>query len=328
MLGDAACRVVNPHPAQQNRVEWSGPCKDGFAHGTGVLEWGYKRLHFSRIFIARYEGEVERGMAHGTGRKSFWNGAVYEGEFRNGRFEGRGTMTDPDGRYEGEWKNGLRDGRGKMVFHIGGSYEGGWKENHYFGTGEVTFPGGRTLKSVVDQPPTGAVAREELDRPGYGLRFGPETPRDPVEASRNYGLDYGRHVEGEDARSEEVRGSNVPYNKSYQQLSPGQKLLVRDDYPLMDDADEPPYPEHGTQGLMEQVRHKQGTRLATGVAVIYVTVNPDGTAKSALVARTPKQTLTDDIKAILLKEKYKPGLCAGRPCEMVYPFRMSFGVVR
>lgn len=326
LLGDANCRVVNLHPAQNNRVEWTGPCKDGYAHGKGVLVWEFKKLHVAPIFAARYEGDVERGLAHGTGRKTFWDASVYEGEFRNGRFEGRGVMRDTDGRYEGEWKAGLREGRGKMVFHAGGSYDGGWQSNNYFGDAEVVFPSGRKISARLGEAMPAGMTGGELIRPAYVLRFGDQPARDPAEANKNYGLDFGRPLVGEEVKVEEVRGSNVPYSKSYEQLSPEQKQLVRDAYPLMDNGDEPPYPQHGTQGLMMKVRHEQGVRLARGLAVIYVTVNAQGDATSALVARTPKQTLTDDIKAILLKEKYKPGTCSGAPCEMVYPYFMNFDV--
>jgi hypothetical protein len=326
LLGDSDCRVVNLFPAQANRAEWSGPCKDGFAHGRGVLLWELKQLHYSKVFVARYEGDVERGLPNGSGRKTFWETSVYEGGFRNGRFDGIGTMRDADGRYEGEWKDGMREGRGKMVFHVGGSYEGEWKSNSYHGKGVVTFPGGRKLNAVIDDMPAFAGHGDELAAPYYLLRFGGAVPVDPGAARQNYGLDFGRPLVGEEAKSEEVKGSNVPYRKAYDELSAEQKQLVRAHYPLMDDADEPPYPQHGSQGIMEKVRREQGARFARGTAIIYVTVNPDGTAKSALVARTPKQALTDDIKAILMNTRYKPGMCGGTPCEMVYPFLMHFSV--
>jgi len=39
---------------------------------------------------------------------------LYEGEFKAGKFDGRGTLYDADGnvRYEGEFKDDMRNGRG------------------------------------------------------------------------------------------------------------------------------------------------------------------------------------------------------------------------
>ncbi len=41
------------------------------------------------------------------GTKSWTNGDMYEGNFKDGRYDGQGTYTWSDGKkYVGEWKNG------------------------------------------------------------------------------------------------------------------------------------------------------------------------------------------------------------------------------
>ena len=41
------------------------------------------------------------------------NGDIYEGEFKNGKFDGCGNETLQNGNsYLGEWKNDLKNGRG------------------------------------------------------------------------------------------------------------------------------------------------------------------------------------------------------------------------
>ena len=53
---------------------------------------------------------------------------MYEGEWKAGEEEGRGTMRYADGDvYEGEWKAGLEEGRGTCRYVGGGVYEGDWK---------------------------------------------------------------------------------------------------------------------------------------------------------------------------------------------------------
>ena len=324
LAGDADCRLVNLHPHIANRAEWSGPCKDGFAHGKGVLVWSLKRLHESRVFISRFEGDVERGVPHGAGRKTIWDGSVYEGQFRDGKFDGHGTMVDEHGRYEGEWKSGMRDGAGKMAFHVGGTYEGPWKANNYAGTGRFVLAGGQQITAGT-APESEAAANGSVVAPRYFVRFGAPQQADAPHDEGTYGLDYGRPLVGEEQSTEEIWGP-MPFHKSFAQMSRAERLRVHAHYPLLDQADEPPYPLDGLQRIMERVRTEQRVRMARGDLLVFVTVDANGNAVSANVHRTPKETLSNDIKAILLSEKYKPAWCNGRPCTMVFPFKMNFNV--
>ena len=78
MTSNQPCRVWNPQPEDDESVTWSGECKDGYATGKGVLNW------------------TEHGMPD----------AVYEGEYANGKRNGHGVLTTPDGeRVEGDWRN-------------------------------------------------------------------------------------------------------------------------------------------------------------------------------------------------------------------------------
>ena len=73
-----ACKVWNPEPQPNESVTWSGPCKDGFASGQGILLW------------------TENGKPD----------VVYEGEYANGKRNGHGVLITPDGkRVEGAWVN-------------------------------------------------------------------------------------------------------------------------------------------------------------------------------------------------------------------------------
>jgi len=33
------CKVANPFPRAGESITWSGPCKNGFADGQGILQW-------------------------------------------------------------------------------------------------------------------------------------------------------------------------------------------------------------------------------------------------------------------------------------------------
>ena len=70
------CKVWNPEPQPNESVTWSGPCKDGFASGQGILRW------------------TENGKPD----------VEFDGEYANGKRNGHGTLITPDGkRVEGAW---------------------------------------------------------------------------------------------------------------------------------------------------------------------------------------------------------------------------------
>lgn len=54
----------------------------------------------------------------------------YEGEFRMGNIEGRGTESWSDGRkYDGDFKNGKKDGEGTFIWPNGNKYIGSWRDD-------------------------------------------------------------------------------------------------------------------------------------------------------------------------------------------------------
>ena len=57
------------------------------------------------------------------------NGHKYEGEWKDGKQNGQGTLTFLDGsKYEGEWKDGWRHGQGTMTHPDGTVQRGTWKQ--------------------------------------------------------------------------------------------------------------------------------------------------------------------------------------------------------
>lgn len=63
-------------------------------------------------------------MKNGKGRY-ISNSGVYEGEFKNGKFDGKGSFTYADHRkYIGDWKNGIIEGKGIFSWPDGNKYEG------------------------------------------------------------------------------------------------------------------------------------------------------------------------------------------------------------
>jgi hypothetical protein len=66
-----------------------------------------------------YVGECKKGMANGSGEA--WGKFYYKGKFSSGYPDGVGRAEYPDGSvYNGLWKNGLRNGKGTLTFKENG----------------------------------------------------------------------------------------------------------------------------------------------------------------------------------------------------------------
>ena len=64
------------------------------------------------------------------------DGDRYDGEWRDGKMHGRGTMTYKNGGgYEGEWKDGKKHGRGTVYFASGNRWEGKFRDGKAHGRG-------------------------------------------------------------------------------------------------------------------------------------------------------------------------------------------------
>jgi hypothetical protein len=78
----------------------------------------------------RYVGDLWHGVPHGRGvytygKRSGSPGARYEGDFREGSFEGEGLLWIPNrGWYKGDFRDGLMHGHGTFSFRTGKKYVG------------------------------------------------------------------------------------------------------------------------------------------------------------------------------------------------------------
>ena len=119
------CRVWQAEPPPQASIRWSGACKNGRAHGHGLLQWvieGKPKGEFA--------GAYRDGKADGQGVAIFPDGSRYEGEWRKGKRYGHGVATFVDGsRYEGDWREDKMNGPGVRTWPNGDRYDGDWQEN-------------------------------------------------------------------------------------------------------------------------------------------------------------------------------------------------------
>ena len=99
-------------------------------HGRGTLT--YK----DESFI--YDGEWENGKPEGRGIEMFGDGSKFEGDFKNGKWEGRGKYTWPNEmrmRYEGEVSRGALHGVGAIYKNDDIHYCGNFNEGKKVGRG-------------------------------------------------------------------------------------------------------------------------------------------------------------------------------------------------
>lgn len=125
------CQIWNADPQPDESITWTGACADGRATGPGVLQW----FENGRPTV-RYEGEYRDGRANGRAIYVWPDGARYEGDYLDDRWNGRGVFVWPQGeRYDGDWQDGQQTGRGIYVWPDGGRYEGEWREGQRNGRG-------------------------------------------------------------------------------------------------------------------------------------------------------------------------------------------------
>lgn len=120
--------------------------------------------------------------------------------------------------------------------------------------------------------------------------------------------------------------SNIPFDKTYEQLTPEQKAILRVRYVNMPATDDPPFPLEGLGPLSRIMVKAQDYALAKGMLEIYVTVDEKGNADRAEIVRAPTPELGKFAANALLLTKFRPGYCSGKPCAMQYAMEMSFDV--
>jgi hypothetical protein len=111
--------------------------------GPNMIKHGYGKQLWRDG--ARYEGEWKEGKANGKGIFYHLNGDVYEGEFVEDRANGYGVYYHKNGsKYFGQWINDLKDGHGKEEWEDGAYYEGDFKEGRKHGHGTYLWSDGST----------------------------------------------------------------------------------------------------------------------------------------------------------------------------------------
>lgn len=134
-------QLLDPYYSDGVSFEWTGPSKNGKANGNGVAI-----KYNNGKFESKYEGSYKDGIREGKGTFTHADGSVKTGVFVDGQLTGKGTMTTEDGHsYEGEFINYRMYGNGTLHYANGATFAGIMTDDApYTGKftnydGEVTF---------------------------------------------------------------------------------------------------------------------------------------------------------------------------------------------
>jgi hypothetical protein len=117
----------------------------------------------------------------------------------------------------------------------------------------------------------------------------------------------------------------IPATDPYDKLTPDQMRAFRALFTNLADGDEPPYPVDGLLPIAKTLVFSLADG-AIGQGDLFMTVRVDekGEPQSTSIYATPSQRVSREAAAVLMKAKYKPGVCAGKPCTSEFPFTAKF----
>jgi len=117
----------------------------------------------------------------------------------------------------------------------------------------------------------------------------------------------------------------IPATDPYEKLTPEQMRAFRALFTNLADGDEPPYPVDGLLPIAKTLVFALADG-AIGEGDLFMTVRVDekGEPQSTSIYATPSQRVSREAAAVLMKAKYKPGTCAGKPCTSEFPFTAKF----
>lgn len=80
-----------------------------------------------------YEGEWLNGEFHGKGKFTWADGSEYDGDYHEGKKHGQGRFTYASKKvYNGGWVNGKQEGEGRLYSQTGSLLKKGiWKDGVY-----------------------------------------------------------------------------------------------------------------------------------------------------------------------------------------------------
>ena len=164
---------------------------------------------------AQYEGEYKAGVMDGRGTYRFADGSLYVGEYKGGKREGRGVYRFSDGAvYEGEYKGGAMEGFGTYQYVDGRAEVGRYAGNVDVGEGVRWSADRTTCWRLNDGKVIEEISLETADR--IARKLG--KTRQSENEARNGG---GQHAHRDYGNQRSVAGSGRRPASSSKGSAPG-----------------------------------------------------------------------------------------------------------
>jgi len=137
----------------------------------------------------------------------------------------------------------------------------------------------------------------------------------------HYGVKESQPRVGTTVPKEIVKAGAIPLNKSYSELTAEQKEALNAEYDHMAPGDEPPFPVKGLFPIYKAIARAHETLdLANrGEISFNVLIDSQGNPKSVEIVHTPNDEIAQVAVTTIMSQKYKPAVCAGKPCSMQLP---------
>jgi hypothetical protein len=113
--------------------------------------------------------------------------------------------------------------------------------------------------------------------------------------------------------------SKLPFDRSFAELTPEQKALVRGQYNNLNDPDAPPWPESGLRTIFKELNRdliNLRAKVEPGRVMAVARVDERGQVQSVQVYKTPNDAATAAVSRALVHVPFKPAMRDGKPVAM------------
>ena len=156
-------QLLDPYYSPGVTFTWTGSSKGGKANGQGIAT-----KYVNGKFESKYEGTYRNGIREGKGTFTHMDGSVKTGTFVNGQLTGKGTVKDENGNsYEGDFINYRMHGNGTLRWGNGSTFVG-YMVNDAPYTGKYTSYSGEVTYIQDGEP----VERITESKSGYSPKIG------------------------------------------------------------------------------------------------------------------------------------------------------------
>jgi hypothetical protein len=141
-------------------------------------------------------------------------------------------------------------------------------------------------------------------------------------SSTEYSLKEGTPATGTSVKREILRGSQVPLDKEWHDLSKPEQQVIRAEYECLSPDTEPPYPKGGLRAIYKPIAdayQRVSGDVGDGEILMVAHIDKDGVPTKLEVYKSPNhKKFTSFVAGTVMNARYKPALCGSNPCQMPF----------